>query len=146
MGRYVLGRNEIAVKENININTTHLADPLAEILATLAHEMTHAWQENYGRSSKGRYHNRQFRDKTAEIGIPSNQWGVSLGMTDPFVAFLREHGVEANTYLEMPKITREVKSGRRLKRWFCGCTKVWAACEVQARCLRCGGRFEHSCA
>ena len=141
-GHYVPGRNEIGAKQNVNINPLHLANLLADVLETLAHELTHIWQANYGKPGRRNYHNRQCREKMTEIGIPCNKWGHSLGMTDPFVSFLREHGVDANTRLEVPLEESPQRSGGRLTKWCCGCTNVWAAVEVRARCEHCRGKFE----
>ena len=140
-GHYVVGRNEIGVRENINIDAAHLRDPLAEVLATLVHEMVHGHQENYGTPGKRNYHNKQCREKMEEIGIPCDAWGHGLGICDPFVGFLRQHGVVAETRLELPE-TRQRKVARsRLKKWTCGCTKVWATVDVHAQCTACGRAF-----
>jgi hypothetical protein len=142
-GHYVNGRNEIGVQENINISAGHLGDPLAEVLSTLAHEMVHAWQRNYGKSGKRNYHNEQCRQKMEEIGIPCNQWGSSLGMTDPFVAFLREHGVEAEARLVPPEqVPKAARTFSSLRHWKCKCMSVWATKEVHAKCKSCGKDFE----
>lgn len=141
-GHYVPGRNEIGAKQNVNINPVHLVNPLADVLETLAHEQVHIWQANYGKPGRRNYHNRQCRRKMAEIGIPCDKWGRSLGMIDPFVSFLREHGVDANTRLEVPREETAQPSGGHLTKWHCCCTNIWAAVEVLARCERCHREFE----
>lgn len=140
-GHYVIGRNEIGVRENINISEEHLSDPLAEVLATLTHEMVHAWQHNYGTPGKRNYHNKACQRKMAEIGIPCNRWGRQLGMTDPFVSFLREHGVSAEMRLVQREAKQQTAARSRLIRWQCGCMSIWATRDVRAKCLGCGKDF-----
>jgi hypothetical protein len=48
-------------------NFTHRSD--AEILSTLAHEMTHLWQATQGKPGRGGYHNAQWARKMEEIGL-----------------------------------------------------------------------------
>jgi hypothetical protein len=142
LGHYVNGRNEIGVQENINISANHLQDPLADVLETLAHEMVHSWQRNHGKPGKRNYHNAECRKKMDEIGIPCDQWGCGLGMKDPFVSFLREHGVQAEMRLVLPQeVCMAARSSSRLKKWSCGCTNVWAAVRVAARCTLCENGF-----
>ena len=147
LGHYVNGRNEIGVQENINISAGHLSDPLAEVLATLAHEMVHSWQRNYGKPGKRNYHNQECQKKMDVIGIPCGRWGKSLGMKDPFVAFLRENGVEAETRLVLPEQAfKAARTSSPLRRWFCNCMSVWATKELHAQCKACGQDFESTSA
>ena len=70
-----------------------------------------------------------------EIGIPCNKRGVSLGMEEPFVGFLKELGVEAETFpfkqeSQTPPDGSDgsgSRPGSRLKPWACSCTRVWAS-------------------
>jgi hypothetical protein len=71
LGHYLRGRNSVGALHEINLNTLHLDRPLYEVLATLLHEMTHEWQDLFGRSSKRGYHNREFTAKCQALGIPS---------------------------------------------------------------------------
>ena len=141
-GHYVPGRNEIGVLDNINISASHLSDPLSEVLSTLAHEMAHAWEENFGKPGSGSYHNNAFRRKLDEIGIPCDQWGHGQGIRDPFLSFLREHGITAEDRLISAQVVQMTKtSGSPLKKWNCGCTSIWACTTVAAECITCGGGF-----
>lgn len=47
LGHYRIGRNDWAVREQINLNRIHLGRPLWNILATLFHEMVHSWEYAY---------------------------------------------------------------------------------------------------
>jgi len=102
---------------------------------------SHAWQQNYGTPGKRNYHNKACRKKMAEIGIPCNSWGRRLGMTDPFVSFLKEHGVSAEMRLVQPEEEPRAASRSRLVRWYCRCMSIWATQNVQAKCLGCGEDF-----
>jgi hypothetical protein len=144
LGSYRNGRNESGVQENISISVRHLADSLADVIQTLAHEMVHSHQRNFGKPGRGNYHNRACRRRMDEIGIPCDKGGTSLGMRDPFVSFLREHGVEADARLTLSVAApRAARSGTRLKRWFCreDCTTIWAIRDVAAHCTKCGCAF-----
>ena len=148
LGHYVIGRNAIGVKENININNVHLKRPLWEILATLLHELTHSWQASYGRPSNNWYHNNEFRSKMREFGIFTNKKGCHIKVGDPFVAVLKGQGIEfvdvdqSDGIIILPP-TVKPKGKSKLKKWSCGCTNIRVAVkDFEAKCLRCGNLFE----
>ena len=148
LGHYVIGRNAFGIKENININRVHLNQPLYEILATLLHEMTHIWQAAYGRPSISWFHNKEFQMKMLKLGIVINNKGHHLEVGDPFVFLLKKHGISFNHSVELngiikipPKVMPKGKS--KLKKWTCGCTNIRVAVkEFEAKCLKCGNKFE----
>ena len=151
LGHYVIDRNEFGLKWNINLNSVHLERPLAEILKTLLHEMIHQWQESFGKNSKGNYHNVEYQKKSRELGIQVNAQGVTIGYDDPFVSFIREHGVNAESRLLVDAEGRPIRAPRpvpgksKLKLWSCGCTKVRVAVkDFRAKCLKCGNEFVRS--
>jgi hypothetical protein len=83
----------------------------------------------------------------AEIGIPCNKRGVSLGMQEPFVSFLRALGVEAEARpfrQDAQEEDSQATSRTRLKPWACRCTRVWASVrvEVEAFCFNCSHPFQ----
>ncbi|CAB1062156.1 hypothetical protein D1BOALGB6SA_6932 [Olavius sp. associated proteobacterium Delta 1] len=141
-------RDGIELKEKIIINSVHLNRPMWHILTTLLHEMVHIWQACYGKPSGSWFHNREFQNKMLEFGIVCNCKGRHLGLSDPFVFLLRKHGL----CLELKKGAGEVfeipwspkPTGKsKLKKWSCHCTNVRVAVkEFEAKCLRCGNRFE----
>ena len=47
------------------------ADSERAILCSMAHEMCHQWQYHFGKPSRNGYHNQQWADKMAEIGLES---------------------------------------------------------------------------
>jgi hypothetical protein len=148
LGHFVIDRNQFGLKWNININRLYVDLPMFETLATLLHEMAHQWQQEYGKkkrkSSRGNYHNVEFRQKAEEMGIPSSQSGVSLYYTNPFVSFLRKHGVdvEQRSFSDDETLPEVTQYGSKLKKWSCGCTNVRVAIsDFRAQCLKCGNRF-----
>jgi DNA repair photolyase/predicted SprT family Zn-dependent metalloprotease len=145
---WYLEKDGLALNHRINLNSMYTNRPLAEVLRTLTHELGHCFQHVHGkpgRARKSNYHNKEFQLKMQEIGIPCNKRGVSLGMQEPFVSFLKELGIEAEIFLfkqendELP-----ARPGSRLKPWSCGCTRVWASSGTVAvaACLKCGKLFQ----
>jgi len=86
---WYLAQDDLTLSHRINLNKMYARRPFGEILRTLAHELAHQWQYIYGKPGKYGYHNREFQRKMDEIGIPCNDRGVSLGMQEPFISFLR---------------------------------------------------------
>jgi len=148
LGHYVIGRNAFGVKENINLNRTHLNRPLWDILATLLHEMTHSWQAVYGTPSNSWFHNKEFQNKMTTFGILTNQRGSHLGVCDPFVFLLKKHeikfdlGIDRKGIIKIPPKPKQ-KGKSKLKKWSCGCTNIRVAVhDFAAECLKCGNKFE----
>lgn len=52
---------------------------IEETLSTLAHEMTHKYQQNFGKPGRGRYHNKEWGDKMIEIGLMPSSTGKEGG-------------------------------------------------------------------
>lgn len=82
-----------------------------------------------------------------EVGIPCTKHGVTIGMQEPFVGFLKGLGIEAETsaFPFKPEMgTPPIRKGSHLKPWACKCTRVWASIRVElsATCLNCGNPFE----
>ena len=120
------------------------------ILTTLVHEMTHSWQALYGKPSNSWFHNKEFLLKMLEFGITCNSTGCHLGLGDPFVYFLRQHGIvfdhvtelEPDGILKIPPKAKP-KGKSKLKKWTCGCTNIRVAVkDFAAECLKCGNKFE----
>ncbi len=147
---YVFGRNAFGIKDNINLNRSHLNRPLWEILATLLHEMTYSWQAMYGKPSSSWFHNKEFKLKMMDFGIVCTSNGCHSGVGDPFVFLLKKHGIvfsgvmksESDNILKIPTKAKP-KGQSKLKKWSCGCTNIRVAVkEFEAKCLRCGNEFE----
>ncbi len=134
----------------INLNGLHLDRPLWSILNTLLHEIVHLWEHTYvdaERRTKNWYHSKAFREKMLKIGIITDTKGCHIAVTDPFVFFLKKHGVEVplpangDGTVQLPPLMK-TKGQSKLKKWSCGCTNVRVAVRnFQARCLKCQNRF-----
>jgi SprT-like family len=147
---YRRGRNSVGALHEINLNTRYLDRPLCEVLATLLHEMNHQWQDLFGRSSKRGYHNREFTTRCQALGIPctGGYCSSTVAYTDPFVALLKQHGIEvamptamADQPFEITSPSPKLRGTSTLKKSRCQCTNLRAAVTVVAVCLRCGQPF-----
>ena len=154
LGHFVPGRNGAGIRHNINLNSLWLDHTtVLEQLVTLAHEMVHLAQDQYGTPSKtGWYHNKEFCRRATGIGIVSRPpRGQVSKITNPFLGLCREHGVDD----PLPQLdgghllpaTRA--SGRStLKKWSCRCdppVNVWVGVSsLDAICNHCGELFERS--
>ena len=55
------------------------ARPKTEVLATMVHEMVHAWQQHFGKPGRGRYHNAEWAAKMKSVGLYPSSTGVPGG-------------------------------------------------------------------
>ena len=134
MGWYRIGRNDFAVKDQINLNRLYIDRPLCETLGTLIHEMIHSYEYIYveeNKRTKSWYHTNAFRSKLKECGIHTDDRGCHVAIGDPFKYILQRHGVSFNhnnmvqkggLVLIPPKPKKKGKS--KLKKWSCGCQNV----------------------
>jgi len=157
LGHYRIGRNDFAVKEQINLNRLYLTRPLHSVLSTLLHEMAHSWEFTYvpeEMRTKSWYHSKAFRDKMAEFGILTNTNGSHAGMdyNGTFVFILKQHGVsfaefdisglaKGNTVIPIDSAPKK-KGKSKLKKWTCGCQIVRIGKrEFYATCDICNNKF-----
>jgi len=126
------------------------SDEFWKPLGTLLHEMLHLWQHIHGappRSFAFNYHNTQFREKAATLGLIVDRWGNTcyLPGNSPFFNLLNEYGVTPPSLPPIEKqLSRMGRSGSsKLKLWECGCpVKVRVAVpHFRARCLVCNSLF-----
>lgn len=157
LGHYRIGRNDFAVKEQINLNRIYLTRPLYSTLSTLIHEMVHSWEFTYvpeNKRTKSWYHSKAFRDKMEEFGIIINKNGSHAGMDYDglFVFILKQHGVsfvefdlsglaKGNTVIPIDPSPKS-KGRSKLKKWTCGCQVVRIGKrEFCATCDICNNKF-----
>ena len=144
LGHFVPGRNHLGLMWNININVVHLKRPICWVLCTLLHEQLHEWQQEFGKPSGNNYHNKEFREKSRALGIPSNDRGMTLELIPPFTTLLDDSGItiEPETAKEPPKIGPG-KGKSTLQKWSCGCTNIRVGKrDFSATCNLCGNTFE----
>lgn len=66
--------------DEIALNPAYFAVvPLVETMQTVVHEMTHLWQEHFGRPGRGRYHNEEWATKMESIGLMPSSTGAPGG-------------------------------------------------------------------
>lgn len=69
-------RTEKTTTDEIALNPSYFSIvPLLEILQTLVHEMTHAWQFHHGKPGRRTYHNKQWAAKMEEVGLMPSATG-----------------------------------------------------------------------
>ena len=74
------GENEAKkIIHEISINPDFMNREDIEWHSTLVHEMCHLWQEDFGKSSRGGYHNRQWADKMVQVGLMPTDTGEPGG-------------------------------------------------------------------
>jgi len=144
LGAYREGRNGFGLAHEITMNSRHLDRPLCQQLATLLHELLHAWQFLYGKPGRRNYHNAAFRRKAALYGLLINEQGEHLGiLAGRFTELLRKYGVDMAqlpTIDGSPQPVRQ-RGNSKMKKWRCGCTTVRCAVHLKAQCMKCGLEF-----
>ena len=74
------GENEARkIIHEISINPDFMNREDIEWHSTLVHEMCHLWQEDFGKPSRGGYHNRQWADKMVQVGLMPTDTGEPGG-------------------------------------------------------------------
>lgn len=74
------GENEAKkIIHEISINPDYMNREDIEWHSTLVHEMCHLWQEDFGKPSRGGYHNRQWADKMIQVGLMPTSTGEPGG-------------------------------------------------------------------
>lgn len=149
LGHYVIGRNGIGIEHNINLNFLYLDGEKWRLLRTLLHEMLHQYQMSFELKDKirqGNYHNKAFRNKAISLGIPCDSYGHSIEPpTDPFVAFLKQHGVEVDLTCKVSEHELLGKGRSTLAKFSCQCNppiNVRVADQrFSAKCNHCGQDF-----
>lgn len=79
-GQRFVNRNDHSTTDEIAMNPTFFGiTPLSEIMQTLVHEMTHAWQHHFGNPGRGNYHNREWGEKMESLGLMPSRTGKEGG-------------------------------------------------------------------
>jgi hypothetical protein len=137
----------------VNITAENLARPVADIAATMVHEMVHVLNISQGvRDVSGhQYHNKAFR-VAAEAALLEVQHveGYGWAVTNPSAALksiLGSCSLSQDAFLTF-RLARPTKTGpgprggsSKMKKWSCGCTNVRCAVELAATCEWCQNKF-----
>lgn len=121
LANYRLGRSGIGARTTITFNEGWLSvRPFADTVATLIHELLHAYEEwHLGRETGGWYHSKAWREKMREIGIEADDHGHHLRILLTFLDYLRRYGVA--TVLVAASIDQIPSKRRQMPKWTCGC-------------------------
>ncbi len=143
---YRIGRDDIGARHRIHLNSRHFGRPESDVGVTLLHEMVHVCQHLFGEPAKrARYHNREFVDLAAAVGIESE---LGSGRTQNVASSLRDllerMGFSRHRSLVPGLDAVPVQRPVRNVKWECDChQKLWAPAGAppRVRCMRCGGEF-----
>ena len=138
------------------------ADPLTrsveEVLSTLVHEMAHAWQHHFGKSSRAGYHNAEWSRRMVKLGLIPSDTGMEGGKR---TGQRMTHYVEAGgnfaasterllatgwaipyttTYEPDAKTARKVKTKTKYSCPSCD-VNVWGKPELEITCNPCDARM-----
>jgi len=73
-------RTDGTTAHELALNPAHFKNrTVIEILSTLVHEMTHVWQECFGKPGRRGYHNRQWAEEMLRIGLRPTTTGTPDG-------------------------------------------------------------------
>lgn len=77
-GRFIRGDGRRA--DELALNPAHFweCEPI-DTLLVLVHEMIHVWQAHCGHPGRGRYHNREFAEKSKSLGLYPSDTGEPGG-------------------------------------------------------------------
>jgi hypothetical protein len=141
LARYRLGRNGFGARTTITLNEGWIPiRPYSDTLATLIHELIHAYEEwRLGREKGGWYHTVGWREKMAEVGIKANKYGIHLEVLPRFTDYLERYGVMAALPPSIASADEPPRRRRQMPKWICACPSENPARAVKlyARCLDC---------
>jgi predicted SprT family Zn-dependent metalloprotease len=140
---------------SLNPRLMSLGTPL-ETAATLVHELVHLWQFVYGTPSRVGYHNREWAEKMAALGLMPSHTGEPGGRRtgQQMSHYVLPGGAFAGAFAAMPAEYRLPWRGRRVEparsprrpskvKYSCpGCrTNVWGKPGLSLVCSACDRHF-----
>lgn len=138
----------------IQISAEHLARPVIQITATIAHELQHKMNNLKGindTSNNGTYHNSKWLDSVKDMLIMAektkkNGHGITTGFTPLFEALvigeLRPDDNAFTLVREIVEAKKKTKAPTKMIKWACECgVNVRCAVELNAICQECDSQF-----
>lgn len=128
----------------------------AEVLSTLAHEMTHLWQRVFGAPSRNGYHNREWATKMKVIGLtpynvnqPDKETGQKCshhikpgGAFETVASALLADGFTLTWEGYRPPALSAASANRNKTPYLCPCgNKVWGKPDLNLICGDCQSAF-----
>jgi hypothetical protein len=149
---------EVPVAHELAMCPEHFDRTEEEILSTLVHEMTHVWQQTFGKPGRGAYHNAEWGKKMIEVGLHPSDTGAPGGkMTGTKVShyimtggafeaacarFLADAPPLGWHVFDIPK----VKATRNKTKTAYACPycklKLWGRDDLNIICGECGAAYE----
>lgn len=155
----------------INISAEFLMRGMIPVMTTLIHEMAHHIAATRGIKdcNAEQYHNQKFKEICEEIGLICTQMGrygwAKTVMSAELENTVQSIGIREDVFgvsrfdSELLQIIKgkgtnedgngsdngsdeKPKAKSKMKLWFCGCTRVRCAVELNAKCEKCGNMFE----
>lgn len=93
------------IRHEISLNPSYLAArPARETMSTLVHEMCHLWQRDFGKPSRGGYHDREWGSKMESVGLMPSNTGLPGGKRtgDRMTHYIIEGGPFAKAFESIP--------------------------------------------
>lgn len=138
----------------IGLHSDHLARPAMATLATLAHEMVHQQQWEYGKPSRSSYHNREWAALMDRVGLAPSDTGKPGGRRtgQRMTHYIVEGGRFEVSALALLRDGWEVefhtmggpkgpKAPPTRVKYVCACAQVWGKPGLRLRCEACGQRM-----
>ncbi len=135
LGSYCAVRNSLGLLHQIRINERLLAKPPYALRAALLHQQIHFWQHENGEPPEDGYHDRQFRRKADELGIPCERGEhcTVLAYGGPFVELM----VELGEAVVSGAAERVKKQRNHTWEYACACGSFRTNQEIDGTCNRC---------
>lgn len=149
-----------SICHEISLNRGTLTRPIADVFATLVHEMVHQWQQDHGEPPRKAYHDKQWAAKMLEVGLVPSDTGHFGGKQtgQRMTHYIAEDGAFAMAYKSMPeeiklpwttsealepaKKKKEPKNRNKVKYTCKGCeANVWGKPELRVICAECEELF-----
>ncbi len=158
-GMVVRHRTDKKAADEISLNIVSFPSRTdAEILSTLAHEMAHLWQENFGKASRKTYHNREWGLKMKAIGLYPSSTGqpggketgqqmshyvIEGGLFEHYCSALLSSGYKINWQMEIEQPEKGERKKSKVKYTCPTCEQnVWAKPEASLMCGKCTETME----
>lgn len=106
-------RQDEGTVHELSMNPDHFGRTDEAILSTLAHEMAHVWQQEFGKKPRGGYHDKQWGAKMKEIGLHPSDTGCPGGKEtgQRMTHYIVEDGLYKQAFNELMSKGFELKWG-----------------------------------
>jgi hypothetical protein len=133
------GDNGVGAQFEMVLNCEWVCLPRYQVAALILHGMIHMHQQMVGRPSTKGYHNRDFQERSRQLGIVClpGQCCEVVDYENPFRSLVMEADADAFAPVVAGAAFPVVREAK-MKKWSCACSTVRAATEVELECKKCG--------